>query len=310
MTIHGTTIEAGANATLRIPVGKLPSDTPIFVRASVFRSTEPGPCVLVLAGVHGDEINGVETVRRTIQSGLFQKLRRGSVIAIPVLNVYGFNNFSREVPDGKDVNRSFPGTTKGSLASRVARTLTKDILPLVDFGVDYHTGGNAHYNYPQIRYTRDDAEARKLADLFAAPYTIAKPAITKSLRATAKKRGTTMLVFEGGENLRLGGLSIERGIAGLKRLLHAHGMLDAAPEPPVKPIHIAQSGWQRAEAAGMFQWMKQSGNPVKRGEILGYLNDPYGKWERPVLAPTDGHIIGHTNAPVVSAGDALFHIGS
>ena len=309
MKIHGKTIAPGEQTELKISVGKLPSGTPISVRARVYRAEKEGPCVLVLAGVHGDEINGVETVRRMIQRRMFEDLERGSVIAIPILNVYGFNNFSREVPDGKDVNRSFPGSTRGSLASRVARVVTKEILPLVDFGVDYHTGGNAHYNYPQIRYTRNDAEARRLADVFAAPYTVAKPAITKSLRQTAKKLGKTMLVFEGGENLRLGGVSIERGIAGLQRLLQAHEMLATAPEPMIAPRHIAESGWTRATTAGMFQWMKQSGSPVRKDEILGYLNDPHGGAEKPVLAPTDGHIIGHTNAPVVSAGDALFHIG-
>ena len=309
LRIHGTTIEPGEQTTLDLSVGKLPSGTPISVRVRVYRSAEAGPCVLVLAGVHGDEINGVETVRRMIQNRLFERLERGSVIVIPVLNVYGFNNFSREVPDGKDVNRSFPGSTRGSLASRVARVVTKEILPRVDFGVDYHTGGNAHYNYPQIRYTRQNAEARRLAELFAAPFSVAKPAITKSLRQTALKLGKTMLVYEGGENLRLDGLSVERGIRGLERLLHAHDMLAQAPEPMVPSHHIEKSGWTRATDAGMFQWVKQSGNPVRKDEILGYLNDPHGGAETPILAPTDGYLIGHTNAPVVSAGDALFHVG-
>lgn len=307
--LHGREIVPGENAKLRIPVGRLPSDTPIYVNAYVYRAIEPGPTVLVLAGVHGDEINGVETVRRMLQSGMFEQLQRGSVIAIPVLNVYGFNNFSREVPDGKDVNRSFPGTTRGSLASRVARTLTKEILPLVDFGVDYHTGGNAHYNFPQIRYTKSDDAARELAEVFAAPFTIAKSALPRSLRQTAHKMGKPILVYEGGENLRLGGVAIEKGIAGMQRVLAHYEMLPAPSPDPDRNLHIKKSGWLRAARAGMFQWMKQSGARVSRGEILGFLNDPYGQWESPVIAPHDGYLIGHTNAPVVSMGDALFHLG-
>lgn len=307
--LHGHVIEPGENAQLRIPVGKLPSDTPIYVNAYVYRAVESGPTVLVLAGVHGDEVNGVETVRRVLQSGLFENLQRGSVIAIPVLNVYGFNNFSREVPDGKDVNRSFPGTTRGSLASRVARTLTREILPLVDFGIDYHTGGNAHYNFPQIRYTKGDAAARELAEVFAAPFTIAKPALSKSLRQTAGKLGKPILVYEGGENLRLGGVAIEKGMAGLRRVLCHHGMLAGEAPAPDRNLPIGESGWLRAARAGMFQWMKQSGAQVRKGEILGFLNDPYGQWEEAVTAPHAGYLIGHTNAPVVSMGDALFHLG-
>ena len=168
MIINGTEVKPGDKKEIRIHVGKLPSGTRINMYAHVYRSMQDGPTMLVLAGVHGDEVNGVEVVRRSIEEGVYDRMTRGTAIVIPLLNIYGFLLFSREVPDGKDVNRSFPGSFKGSLASRVARTLTKKILPLVDFGVDFHTGGANRYNYPQIRYTRGDEKAFELAKQYKA----------------------------------------------------------------------------------------------------------------------------------------------
>jgi len=307
-TIHTTTIEPGQNEVLRLQVGRLPSDTRIHMNINVYRSEKAGPTLLALAGVHGDEINGVEILRRAIAGGLFENLKRGSVIAIPVLNIYGFNNFSRDVPDGKDVNRSFPGNRKGSLASRVARTLTRKVLPLVDFGVDFHTGGRSHYNYPQVRFTKGDAAAEKWARAFAPPFLIANRPIPKSLRKVACLAGKPIIVFEGGENLRLDGFAIEKGLAGLKRLMYAQGMIAEAPAVE-NSILFQKTVWLRAARAGMFRWMKQSGHAVQKGEPLAVITDPAGRDEIPVLASRDGYLIGHNNAPVVSQGDALFHIG-
>ena len=204
-------IGLGQSEVVKLNVARLPSGTVINLRAHVFRSQNPGPSMLVMGGVHGDEINGVEIVRRMIAGGLFKELKKGSVIAIPLLNVYGFINYSRDVSEGKDVNRTFPGNMSGSLASRVAATLTKKVIPLVDFGVDYHTGGGARFNYPQLRYTAKDAQSVKLAKAFAAPYLVQKPAIEKSLRKVMVTQGKPLLVFEGGEALRYDGFSIENG---------------------------------------------------------------------------------------------------
>jgi hypothetical protein len=308
MIINNINVEPGQNQIIRLNVGRLPSDTKIQLNVHVYRSTEPGPTAVFMAGVHGDEINSVEIIRRAIATRLFEKLERGCVLAIPVLNVYGFNNFSRDVPDGKDVNRSFPGSPNGSMASRVAHIFTKHILPKVDFGVDFHTGGNANYNFPQIRYTKGDARSRSLAETFAAPYTIASRPIMRSLRKSALDAGKPIIVYEGGENLRFCGFAIEKGFAGISRLLAAEGMLpesvSAAPG-----IHIENTSWLRAERPGMFRWSKQSGQQIRKGEPLGVINDPFGQDEIPVVAKRDGHIIGHNNSPVVGQGDALFHIG-
>lgn len=310
MNINGNFIEPGQNQVVKLSVGRLPSDTKIFLQVHAFRSLEPGPTVLFMAGVHGDEINSMEIVRRALAGRLFEGLKRGSVLAIPLLNVYGFNNFSRDVPDGKDVNRSFPGSPNGSMASRVAHVFTKNILPVVDFGVDFHTGGNFNYNFPQLRFSDSDPKGKSIAAAFAAPFSVVSRPIPKSLRKTAFDAGKSIVVYEGGENLRLDPFSVEEGIAGIKRLLHHHGMLAEWPPQAAKPpIQIKHTRWLRAERAGMFRWLKRSGEKIVAGDRLGVVNDPFGQDEIPVVAKKAGYIIGHNNNPVVGMGDALFHIG-
>ncbi|MCB0593506.1 MAG: succinylglutamate desuccinylase/aspartoacylase family protein [Lewinellaceae bacterium] len=309
ITIHNVEIAPGQREVVKISVGRLPSGNVIKIQAHVYRSPLEGPVVLVLAGVHGDEINGVEIVRRAIAEGRFENLRRGTVIAIPILNIYGFINFSREVPDGKDINRSFPGNMNGSLASRVARMLTKKVLPLADVVVDFHTGGQSHYNYPQIRYTRGDQKSENLARAFAPPYLVIKPTIPKSLRRVAHEQGKPVLVFEGGESLRYDGFSIEKGLAGIQRLLFAQDMVAEAAPVPEQTLAFRKTTWIRSPRAGMFLWNKCSGHRIYKGEVLGIINDPYGDGSIKVIAPREGYLIGHNNAPVVSQGDALFHLG-
>lgn len=307
LTIHKIDIPPGSSDVVKIQVGRIPSGTPVSIRAHVFRSLIDGPTALVLGGVHGDEVNGVEIVRQSIQSGMYHSLIAGTVIAIPILNVYGFINFSRDVPDGKDVNRSFPGSARGSLASRVARVLSKKILPEIDFGVDFHTGGRSIYNYPQVRYTLDNPDAKELARAFGPPHMLAKKPISKSLRKYAHEKKKPILVFEGGENLRLDPFSIEVGLKGLRRLLVSQGML-AGTVAPADSFHYGKTSWLRAPRAGMFRTTKQAGQLVHKGEIIGFITEPYGDRSYALKAHYTGHIIGHSNLPVINQGDALFHI--
>lgn len=302
----------GQSGPVEVAAGQLPSGNLVSITANVFRAYQPGPVLLFLAGVHGDEINGVEIVRRCLASKLFEKLEAGTVIAIPLLNVYGFNNFSRDVPDGKDVNRSFPGTNSGSLASRIANGLSKNILPHVDLAVDFHTGGRGTYNFPQIRYNLEDDRAAVAAHAFAPPLVVGNRAPAKSLRRSAlKNHDIPVLTFEGGENLRYDAQSIDVGVAGIKRLLFQQKMLTKKPSQPEKePLVVQNSTWIRAGRAGLFQWSKKSGFKVRKGEPIGSIFDPQGKQPAKRLkSPRDGFIIGHTNSAVVSQGDALFHIG-
>ncbi len=309
LIIDGQSIMPGESKIVDIPVGNLPSGTNININVNVHRSMFKGPVVLILAGVHGDEINGIEIVRRSIAEDFYNNLIKGTVIVIPLLNVFGFINFSRDVPDGKDVNRSFPGTRSGSLASRVAYTLTKKILPLIDFGIDFHTGGGSRYNFPQVRYGKTNKKARELAEAFSAPFIIEKPYIIKSLRKVAKDMKVPIIVYEGGESVRIDGYSVSKGLDGLKRVLKHVGMIEHAPDPENKVIKLGKTSWIRAPYSGLFTWARKSGVYVHKGEPLGIVNDVTGTTSVKVLSSKDGYIIGHNNASVVSQGDALFHVG-
>lgn len=308
IVIENTEFYPGDIDTIRIPVGRMPSDTKLFVNANIYRAQKPGPTVLVMGGVHGDEINGIEINDQLIRSGNFENVIRGTIICIPLLNVFGFNNFSRDVPDGKDVNRSFPGNSNGSLASRVARTLTKQILPYVDIAMDMHTGGASRYNYPQTRFSRRDKRAYELAKVFNAPYNIRSNMIPKSFRKSAFDMGISSIVFEGGESVRFDGLSIGKGKRGVLRVLHALGMIKYKTNLK-QSLQINKTNWQRASMSGIFIWEKSSGERVEKGDRLGEIKDPYGSKNVVILSKYTGQIIGHNNASVVNSGDALFHIG-
>lgn len=308
MVINKTEIKPGTDVTLKIPVASLPSGTRINLFAHVYRSENPGPTMLVIGGVHGDEINGLEIVRRSVKSGIFKELQSGSVIAVPLLNVYGFINFSRDFPDGKDVNRSFPGTKGGSLASRIAHTLTNEILPQVDFGIDFHTGGGSIYNYPQVRVYRNDPESVELAHLFSMPHIVKTGLISKSLRKIANVKKIPMVVFEGGESLRIDEFSIDQGMQGIKRVLKGKGMADINVQP-CDNIVFESASWIRANKSGILQCLKISGQHVMKGEVIAMITDPYGNSESKIKARKSGIIFGHNNKPVVNQGDALFHIG-
>lgn len=307
--VNNEVVKWGESKILKLDVARLPSGTKIHLHINVYRSEKPGPTLMVIAGVHGDEINGVEIVRRAIEDGMFNQLDAGSVIVVPLLNIYGFINFSRDLPDGKDVNRSFPGSKYGSLAARVAYTLTQEVLPDMDVGVDFHTGGKTRYNFPQIRYTKGHEESEKLAKVFGAPFMIANKPIAKSLRKVSIDKGKPMLVFEGGESLRWDDDSIMEGITGLKRLMTYMGLKQFDVPPPAEAFTFTSTGWIRAPRSGLFIWHKKSGAPVRPGDVLGEINDPYGLKTSQIKAKKEGYIIGHNNAAVVSQGEALFHIG-
>ncbi len=311
MKINGHEILPGENKKIKIRVGKLPSGTHINIFANVYRAKKKGKTLLVLGGIHGDEINGVEIIRRSIEQEYYEDLESGTVIVIPLLNVYGFINFSREVPDGKDVNRSFPGVNTGSLASRVARKLTKFILPHVDMGIDFHTGGDSRYNYPQIRYSKGVDESKTLASIFNAPFMIEKPMIKKSLRKAANDRGIPIIVFEGGESKRLDDLSIEKGLAGIKNILYHFGMIkpEESDNHITTSIKINKTSWIRARDSGLFRALKKSGYQVEEKELIGMIKDVLGEESKNIHSSRKAYILGHNNAPVVNMGDALFNLG-
>ncbi|WP_317128392.1 MULTISPECIES: succinylglutamate desuccinylase/aspartoacylase family protein [Hymenobacter] len=308
MLINGLVIRPGERVLTRLVISRLPSRTVIDVPVYVYRAQEPGPTVLLMAGMHGDEVNGIETIRRLVRRDLLQPLR-GTIIAIPILNIYGFLNFSREVPDGKDVNRSFPGNPRGSLASRVAHRFMREIMPLIDYGIDFHTGGAARANMPQVRcLLGEDEQTDVLASAFAAPFTLHASLRPGSLREAAMQQGRRIIVYETGESLRLDEAGIELAIAGTFRVLHQLGMLAEAPAAAQPSIVCRRHTWLRAKFAGLFRSHVQNGQFLEKGEVYGSVADPYGEGTVRLETPTAGYVIGLNHMPVVNQGDALVHI--
>lgn len=301
-------IQPGEFKEINISIARLPSHTLIDTPVYVSRATEDGPILALIAGMHGDELNGMEIVRRILDRGL-HKVKRGTVVCMPVINIYGFLNYSREVPDGKDVNRSFPGSRRGSLASRVAYYLMHEVIPFVDYGIDFHTGGAMRTNYPQVRAQLRDEQNLELANAFSAPFTIDMPFRPNSLRKEASRKGKRIIVYEGGESLRFDPHAIEEGIAGTLRLMKFLNMIDNAPEPSEANRVIWSTAWVRAKHAGLFQPNVQCGQLVHRGEWVGTITDPFGEFKEEVKAPQTGYVIGLNNRPVIHAGDALIHLG-
>jgi uncharacterized protein len=308
LKIAGHEIKPGQSKEININIARLPSHTQIETPIYVARSTEPGPVLALMAGMHGDEINGMEIVRRMIERNL-NRTTRGTVVCIPIINVYGFLNFSRDVPDGKDVNRSFPGSKSGSLASRVAYHVTHQVIPHIDYGVDFHTGGAMRTNYPQVRAMLNDEKNLALATAFNAPFTIDAPFRPNSLRKEASKKGKNIIVYEAGESLRFDQQAIEEGIDGTLRLMKYLNMIDRAPEAKEPNRVIWSSSWIRAKHAGLFQASVVPGQLVHKGNEVGVITDPFGEFKEQVLAKETGYVIGLNNIPVVNAGDALMHLG-
>ncbi len=308
-TIKGVQVLPGHSDLITFNIAKLPSGTPIDLPVYVYRSKHPGPVVMLSGGLHGDEINGVEIIRRMISGNTFSSLLCGTVIAIPIINIYGFLNFSREVPDGKDINRNFPGSKTGSLAALVAHFMTHNILPEINCGIDFHTGGGVRYNYPQVRYAKKQKGAGALAKAFEAPLVLESGLIDKSLRKQAASFNAPIIVYEGGEAMRIDENVIKEAIDGTRRVLKSLGMIKEAPDQHLKPVYCAKSSWVRAKSSGILQLKVKSGSFVKKNDIIARICDPFNTFKIPVKAPRAGFVLGHNNMPVINRGDALFHLG-
>lgn len=307
ISINDHDIGLGEQKEILLNIARLPTYTPIQLSVQIFRGKKDGPVLLLTGGLHGDEINGVEIIRRMISNGQATP-EKGTVVAIPLVNIYGFIQKQRDLPDGKDINRSFPGSKSGSLARLVAHTLMDKIFPHIDYGVDFHTGGDSRTNFPQIRCVLKANENRKLADAFAAPITVNSSLIDKSFRKAAQKQGKEILVFETGEAHRFDAFGIQQGIDGTQRLMKSLEMISSAPEPNETEIY-EKSTWVRARYAGLFQQKMELGEHVNKRQVLGHISDPFGKEWFKVISPQTGRIIALNNAPVVHKGDAILHIG-
>lgn len=305
ISINKQKIGLGEQKIVNLNIARLPTYTDIDLPVCVYRSEEDGPVLLLTGGLHGDEINGVEIVRRMIERDLVIP-EKGTVIAIPIVNIYGFIQNSRGLPDGKDINRSFPGAKGGSLAKLLAYTLMKEIIPEIDCGIDFHTGGSARANYPQARCSFKVPKAKKLAMAMGVPVVMNSSLISRSFRNAAHKKGKEIIVYETGESLRYDEFGIEEGILGACRLMKHLGMIDEAPPANATKTFNA-STWIRTKNAGLFITKAELGEEFNKRQVVGYIKDPYGVLNSRVLAPKDGMVIGLNNCPVVNKGDALIH---
>ncbi|WP_298531414.1 succinylglutamate desuccinylase/aspartoacylase family protein [uncultured Algibacter sp.] len=308
--ILGETVLPGESKEVNFDVANLHTSTPVNVPLIIERSKKSGPIVLFTAGIHGDEVNGVEIVRQLISKGINQP-KIGTIICMPVINVFGFINLKREFPDGRDLNRMFPGSPSGSLAGRVAHKLINEVIPHVDLIVDFHTGGSGRFNTPQLRYEINNKNLEDLAMAFAPPFVLYSKNLSKSFRATCNKLEKPLLLFEGGKSFHIDDVVTNSGVNGSKRLLKHLGMLKTvfkSSKPKKECVFIENSKWLRAKYSGMFKAVIPIGSHVEKEDILGHITDPYGKFNYFVRARHSGFIINVNESPIVYQGDALFHV--
>ena len=305
--ILGTKIERGSRVTLEFDVAKLHTRNSIKVPIFIERAQEDGPVLLLLGGVHGDELNGVEIVRRIIRQKI-NRPTRGTVIAIPVFNIFGFINTSRSFPDGRDLNRVFPGSPKGSLASQFAHQFREDIMPHVDYVIDFHAGGADRVNVAQTRCLISDKKTYKLAKAFGAPFIVNSNFISKSIRKTFNDLGKPSLLFEGGKSMLYDEAAIKYGVQGTKNVMRALKMRKFRKRFEKKSVVIRKSKWLRAPYSGMFHVKVDNGSWVTKKTVMGIVTDPFGTFEKNIYAPFDCYVFCSNVSPIVNRGDAVFHV--
>lgn len=310
LILLGKKVLPGESVKINFKTAKLYTTTVVEVPVIVERAKKPGPVILITAGIHGDELNGVEIVRQLISRGI-NKPKIGTTICIPLLNVFGFLNMSREFPGGRDLNRVFPGYKNGSLASRFAHQFVHEILPVADFCLDFHTGGASRFNAPQVRIAKEDSELLNYANIFNAPFTIFSSKIKKSYRETCAELGKPILLFEGGKSCDSNKNIAKTGVLGTMRIMDHFNMLKNKFKlslSTTKTILIDDTHWMRANYSGLLHVKIPIGKLVEKGENLAIITDPYGDFRHKVNAPYKGYIININQSPIVYQGDAIFHI--
>ena len=307
--IGGKHIAAGTSETVELEVSLLANNTRMNLPVHVVHGSMPGPCMFISGVVHGDEIQGVEIVRRVLTALNAAKLS-GTLLAVPIVNGFGFLNHSRYMPDRRDLNREFPGSERGSLASLLADLFFSEVVKRAQYGIDFHTAALHRSNLPQIRIAPDDKDLMALAEAFAPPVILTSKLRDGSLRKSAQEHHIKVMLYEGGEALRFEEVAIDVAVKGTLRVMKSIGMIDEAPAASahVSPVHSTSSTWLRAPDGGILHSVRRSGDKVGKGEPVGVISDPLGTTQVSVFAEDDGIIIGRTNLPIVNRGDALFHV--
>ena len=308
--IGGQNVVAGSRRTIGLPVSVLSDHTPVSMSVHVIHGKKTGPVLFVSGGIHGDEVIGVEIIRRVLATPSVARLQ-GTLMAVPIVNAYGLINHSRYLPDRRDLNRVFPGSDTGSLAARLANRFLTEVVAPSDLGIDLHSAAIHRTNYPQVRVAPGEPQLEALAATFGAPILMHSPLREGSLRKAAREVGTPVLLYEAGEGLRFDEFCVRAGVAGVLRVMRHLGMIAGRGVSPPKaaPQFCASSKWVRAPMGGLLRIFKGDGALVREGDLLATVSDPFGETERNVLAPFDGIIVGRAVMPIVNEGDAVFHIG-
>lgn len=308
--IGGVSIEPGERRYVDLPLPPLYTHTSVAMPVHVINGRHAGPVMFVTAAIHGDEINGIEIIRRLLATKALHRMA-GTLIAVPVVNVYGFVSQSRYLPDRRDLNRSFPGSERGSMAARLADTLMSEIVLKCTHGIDLHTAAEGRANLPQIRVDLDaNPELLELAEAFAPPILLDSPTRDGTLRDVAGS--LPLLLYEAGEALRFDELAIRAGLKGILRVMRHLLMLPGSktPEKRSKPWLANNSVWMRAPQSGILRSRIPLGGIVEEGVVLGYISDPFGESEQAVVSHVSGVLIGITKLPLVHEGEALYHVAT
>lgn len=301
-------ISPGRSQILEIPVSRLPTQTVLSLPVTVVNGVQPGPKLWLSAAIHGDELNGVEIIRQVLKRVKPEELR-GTLFAVPIVNVFGFIEQSRYLPDRRDLNRSFPGSETGSLAARLAHLFMREIVNQSTHGIDLHTAAIHRVNLPQIRANLTDEAAYGCAKAFGTEVIIHANTRDGSLRQAATKKGIPVLLYEAGEALRFDTEAIATGVRGVFRVMNYLGMSDfATVELSTPPIEIHKSKWIRASRGGIFHLAVNLGEKVVKRQELGFTTDAFGREQQPIRASVDGIVIGYILNPLVNQGDAIVHL--
>lgn len=309
LVINGTSIAAGERRSLEIKVAQLYTQTPLSIPVQVLHGRKDGPVLLVCAAIHGDELNGVEIIRRLLSMSSIRRLH-GTLIAVPIVNVFGFIQQTRYLPDRRDLNRCFPGSDKGSLGARMAHLFKTEIIDKVTHIIDLHTGAIHRSNLPQVRACLDHPVTEQMARAFGVPVILNASLRDGSLRSIAETAGIPVITYEAGEALRFDELSIRAGVHGVLSVMRELGMLPKSRRLHRNPVPVIAktSSWVRAEVDGVMRPSVALGSRVHKGDHLAVISDPFGMREQPVVSPYNGIVIGRVNIPLVNEGEALFHI--
>ena len=308
LEICRTPIPPARTKRIEIPVARLPTQTMLSLPVIVINGYTEGPILWVSAAIHGDEINGVEIIHQVLQK-ISPKRLRGTVIAVPIVNVFGFIEQSRYLPDRRDLNRSFPGSKRGSLASRIAHLFVQEIVNHSTHGIDLHTAAAHRNNLPQIRANLDDPVTYQCARAFGTSVIIHSQLRDGSLRQAATQKGIPVLLYEGGEALRFNSHAIYIGVQGILRVMETLDMYEFQFDHfPLEPIEVQNTQWVRASRSGILQLSIELGERVYKRQLLGVISDAFGDTSVKVRAPADGLVIGNQQNPLVNQGDAIVNL--